>query len=527
MSEFTPRVLLVDDRKDKLLAMEAALQPLAVEIVTARSGLEAIALTKRLEFAVILLDVRMPGLDGFETAARIRQQSRSARTPIIFVSAAETPELIEQGYALGAVDYLQNLVPQILLSKVSVFVDLFTQRMEIIQGKQLEETLRSAKQEAEAANAAKDRFLAALSHELRTPLTPVIALLPALLENKDFPEEMRADLQMIQRNVQLEAHLINDLLDLTGIAKGRLHLNLQKVDAHDLVQHALSIVEEAARAKRIKVRVTLSAEQPHVWGDSVRLQQVLWNILENAIKFTPEGGDVWISSTNPQPGLFQWKCVDTGKGIEPKELGRIFHAFEQVAAPGGYRFGGLGLGLFIAKAVLERHGGSIDASSGGANEGATFVIELPVLAPTEPSPETPPLRDILVVRPLRILLVEDHVNTREVMTRLLTKRGHTVRAAESLQTAFELVAANEFDLIISDLGLPDGSGLDLMPALKSRYGLKGIAVSGYGMEEDLNKSRLAGFSAHLVKPVDFRQLEAALLKVVAEENGNPQSDLNT
>jgi CheY-like chemotaxis protein len=357
-----------------------------------------------------------------------------------------------------------------------------------------------------------------LSHELRTPLTPVIALLPALLENKDFPEEMRADLQMIQRNVQLEAHLINDLLDLTGIAKGRLHLNLQKVDAHDLTHHALTIVEESANAKKINLHVSLKAEHPHIWGDSVRLQQVLWNILENAIKFTPEEGDVWISSSNPEPGKFQLKCVDNGKGIKPEELGRIFNAFEQVAAPGGYRFGGLGLGLFISRAVLERHGGSIDACSEGADEGATFVIELPVLNPTEPSADAAPLRDILVVRPLCILLVEDHANTREVMTRLLTKRGHTVRAAESLQTAFELVATNQFDLIISDLGLPDGSGLDLMPELKSRYGLKGIAVSGYGMEEDLNKSRRAGFSAHLVKPVDFRQLEAALLKVLAEEN---------
>jgi CheY-like chemotaxis protein len=228
------------------------------------------------------------------------------------------------------------------------------------------------------------------------------------------------------------------------------------------------------------------------------------------------GGDVWISSSNPEPGRFH-QCVDSGKGIKP-ESGPDFPRIQQVAAPGGYRFGGLGLGLFISKAVLERHGGSIDAFSEGADEGATFVIELPVLTATEPPADAAPLRDILVVRPLCILLVEDHANTREVMTRLLTKRGHTVRAAESMQTAFELVATNQFDLIISDLGLPDGSGLDLMPELKSRYGLKGIAVSGYGMEEDLNKSRRAGFSAHLVKPVDFRQLEAALHKVLAEEN---------
>ena len=514
MSDALPRVLLVDDRADKLLAMEAVLQPLGVEIVKASSGLEALQLAEQTEFAVILLDVRMPGLDGLETAARLRKQKSSARTPIIFVSAVETPELIEKVYALGAVDYLQNLVPQILLSKVSVFVDLFRQRMDISERKQIEEKLRHAKQEAEAANAAKDRFLAALSHELRTPLTPVIALLPVLIENRELPEELRKDLLMIQRNVQLEAHLINDLLDLTRIIKERLHLSLQKTDTHDLVQHALRIVDDEARMKGIKLRVELDAPNPQIWADMVRLQQVFWNLLKNAVKFTPEGGEVLIRSSNPEPGKLQLSVSDSGIGIHPDQLSFIFDAFEQVAPVKGYRFGGLGLGLFISKAIVEQHGGSISASSEGTNRGATFTVEFAAVGSSPKPVGTLPLGSILTLRPLRILVVEDHQNTREVLTRLLTKRGHTVKTADCVQAAFDVAAEHEFDLIISDLGLPDGSGLDLMPELKSRYGLKGIAVSGYGMEEDLEKSRNAGFSAHLIKPVDFQQLEATVSRIV-------------
>ena len=519
MPDLTPRVLLVDDRVDKLYAMEAVLEPLSVQIVTARSGKAALALLAESEFAVILLDVRMPGLDGFETAARIRKLPLSARTPIIFVSAAETPELIEQGYALGAVDYLQNLVPQILLSKVSVFVDLYTQRMEISEGKQIEERLRQAKQEAEAANAAKDQFLAALSHELRTPLTPVIALLPTLLQSRNLPDDVRADLQMIHRNVQLEAHLINDLLDLTRITKGRLHLNLQKTDAHDLVEHAISIVSDEAAARRVELQVCLEAANSCVWGDAVRLQQVLWNLLKNAIKFTPPGGRVTVESSNPNGGSLRVRCSDTGSGIEPENLDRIFEAFERAPVKGGYDFGGLGLGLYISKKVLEQHGGSIRAMSDGPGQGATFIFDLPTFTLSEgcTSPNSQ-IGNVIVVRPLRILLVEDHANTREVLTRLLQRRGHTVCAAECLQDAFALAAAHQFDLIISDLGLPDGSGLDLMPELKSRYGMKGIAVSGYGMEADIHKSRDAGFSAHLIKPVDFRQLEVAVQTVLEEDS---------
>lgn len=495
--------------------MEAVLQPLNIEIVKVRSGAEAVEQVARMNFAVVLLDVRMPVMDGFETARRIRQQPRGARLPIIFVSAAETPDLIEQGYALGAVDYIKELVPQILRSKVSVFVDLYRQRMDLTERKLIEEQLRQAKREADTANAAKDRFLAALSHELRTPLTPVMALLPTLLETEDLSEAIKDDLRMIQRNVQLETHLINDLLDLTLVTKGRLHLNLHRTDGHAALHRALQIVRTEAERRDIEIETDLAAVDFHVWGDPVRLEQIFWNLLRNAIKFSDGALKVMVRSSNPWPAVLRFEISDAGVGLEPAELQRIFKPFEQPHDAQGYRFGGLGMGLFISQAIAAQHGTQIEALSEGRGQGATFRLELRTTNPSQDTVEETPLGEPMDHRGLRILLVEDHENTRQVLSRLLTKSGHSIKSAESVQAAMALAEDHEFDLIISDLGLPDGSGLELMPALKRRYGLKGIAVSGYGREEDLQKSRSAGFSAHLIKPLNFHDLERTVSRVIS------------
>lgn len=510
-------MLLVDDRPDKLLAMEAVLESLHVELFKARSGPEALALCEHNEFVVILLDVRMPGMNGFEAATRIRQIPRSSRTPIIFVSAAETPELIEQGYALGAVDYIQTLVPQVLRTKVSVFVDLYRQRMEISAHQAVEAGLRREKEEAENASAAKDRFIAALSHELRTPLTPVVALLPTLLECKDISEKVREDLQMIYQSVQLETQLINDLLDLTSITKGRFPLNLQQVDLHMLVRNVLELMRGDANGKDIRFHIDLAAENSFVWADPVRIQQVLWHLTKNALRYTPSGGDVFIRTRTSDAGYVVLEVADTGIGFSSEELARIFEPFERPAAEQGFQFGGLGLGLFISRNIIEQHGGTLTAESRGENQGALFRLQLKAAERASVAGPLPRLGHVMAARPLRLLLVEDDENTREVMARLLQKRGHDVSAAENVREAMNLAASNAFDIIISDLGLPDGSGLELMPQLKDRYGLRGIAISGYGMEEDLRKSRSAGFEIHLTKPVDFQMLEAAVRQV---SNGN-------
>ncbi len=514
MLDTSARVLLADDRVDKLMAMEAILAPLKVEIVKVRSGAEALEQTAVTDFAVILLDVRMPIMDGFETARRIRQQARGAVVPIIFVSAAETPELIEQGYALGAVDYIRELVPPILRSKVSVFVDLYRQRMDLTERKIIEEQLRVAKREAETANAAKDRFLAALSHELRTPLTPVVALLPTLLESEGLSDEIKNDLRMIQRNVQLETHLINDLLDLTLVTKGRLHLNLQRTDGHAALKRALQITSTEMEGREVEYETDLSAADFCVWGDPVRLEQVFWTLLRNAIKFSKGTSKVRVVSSNPRPAVLRFDIIDQGVGLAPIDLERLFKPFEQPHDAEGYRFGGLGMGLFIAQAIAAQHGTQIEAFSEGRDRGATFRLELHTTSVAQNCVAPAALGKTIGHGGLRILLVEDHVNTRHVLERLLTKSGHSIKTADSVQAALELAEDNEFDLIISDLGLPDGSGLELMPALKLRYGLKGIAVSGYGREEDLQKSRTAGFSAHLIKPLNFHDLELTVSRVL-------------
>lgn len=519
MPQSTARILLADDRTDKLMAMEAVLTPLNVEIVKVRSGAEALEAVAAHEFAAVLLDVRMPVMDGFETARRIRELPRGRVLPIIFVSAAETPDLIEQGYALGAVDYIKELVPQILRAKVSVFVDLYRQRMDLTERKVIEEELRKAKAEAETANAAKDHFLAALSHELRTPLTPVVALLPTILASEGLTEEMRNDLLMIQRNVQLETHLINDLLDLTLITKGRLHLNLQRTDAHAALRRVLQITTSEAAAKEIQVETDLGASDFHVWGDPARLDQVFWTLLRNAIKFSSTGQTVCIKTSNSHPAVLRVDVIDDGVGLDPAQLKRIFKAFEQPHDSAGHRFGGLGVGLYISQSIAAQHGTSIQAISRGQDCGSTFRIELRTTNAPQDSGDESAFPDDSTKQSLRILLVEDHDNTRQVLTRLLTNSGHEVKAAQNVQTAMELAEGYEFDLIISDLGLPDGSGLELMPELKQRYGLKGIAVSGYGREEDLQKSRLAGFSAHLIKPLNFEDLELTVSRVVALGDG--------
>jgi PAS domain S-box-containing protein len=387
---------------------------------------------------------------------------------------------------------------------------------DISNRKRANEQLERAKQAAEAANKSKDQFIAALSHELRTPLTPVVALLPTLLESTDISEEARADLLMIKRNVELEARLIDDLLDLTQISKGTLALDLRGVDAQALVEQSWQIVRHNAEQKRVTVRRIFHATDHEVWADPVRLQQVLWNLLQNAIKYTPEGGEVRIETSNPTRGTLRFTVSDSGIGVAPDDLARIFQPFERPAAADGNRFGGLGLGLFITKAIVEQHGGRIEVSSPGKGMGTIFTVELATNGAGSLGPKRAALSEVIGVRPLRILLVEDHDNTREVLTRLLTRRGHIVKSAETVTSAFKLAEANQFDLIISDLGLPDGSGLDLMPELKSRYGLKGIAVSGFGMEEDVSKSQRAGFSAHLIKPVDFRQREAVVSRIAQD-----------
>lgn len=370
--------------------------------------------------------------------------------------------------------------------------------------------LTAARAAAEAANEAKDNFLAALSHELRTPLTPVLMTVASLEDDKALPEPARRDLSLVRRNIELEARLIDDLLDITRIAQGKVEMKPDVIDVHGVLGAALDICRPDMVGKRLKLVQDLQAKEATVNGDAVRVQQILWNILRNAVKFTPSDGKIIVRSNNDN-GNVRISISDTGIGIEPEVIGRIFSPFEQADRLITRQFGGLGLGLTISKRLAELHNGTLVAQSDGRDRGATFVLTLPTVhVPTTAAigrPHGAPAA--ATTRARKILLVEDHDDTRRSMARLLARR-HEVRDANSIAAALEIAGTEPFDLVISDLGLPDGSGLDLMRELRQRHGLQGICLSGYGMEDDVARSADAGFTRHLTKPVDLDKLQAAI-----------------
>ncbi|HYJ05492.1 MAG TPA: ATP-binding protein, partial [Chthoniobacterales bacterium] len=396
--------------------------------------------------------------------------------------------------------------------------------LDITDEKNAEIVLQRAKNEAEEANRAKDRFLAMLSHELRTPLTPVLMTIAALRREPDLSDDIRRDLEVLQRNVELEALLIDDLLDLTRIAHGKLELHNDAVDVHGMIEHALSISGGDITGKHIQVIRRLEAREHHCWGDPARLQQVFWNLIKNSAKFTPEGGRLEISTRNTAEHQIVIEITDSGIGIDPQVMPRIFDAFEQGGGVITSKFGGLGLGLAISKRVVDLHLGTIEARSEGTGRGATFTVTLnametsllegPVLfLESEPDP----------VKHVQVLLVEDHLDTARVLGRILKNAGFDVSHAANVADARTLAAARRFDLLISDVGLPDGSGLELMKGLRDAQGLRGIALSGFGTEEDVAASREAGFAAHLTKPVDWERLRSEIDRLVVAKDSAARS----
>ncbi len=521
------RILVVDDRADKLLAYEVMLAELNQNIVCARSGKEALRHLLQNDFAAILLDVNMPGMDGFDTAALIRQRQRSETTPILFVSAInDTVNHISRGYSLGAVDYiLTPVVPDILRAKISVFVDLFKKTEQIKrQAEEREKLIREqtmaehARVEAERASAAKDKFLAMLSHELRTPLTPVLASVTTLEHEKSLPEELREALQIIRRNVELEARLIDDLLDLTRISKGKVRLSFEVVDAHTLLRNALEICQSEIEQKKLELLIEFGANSVFLRADPARLQQIFWNLIKNAVKFTPNGGQLRIRTSNDGAGHLQVEVEDSGCGIDPEVLPRIFYAFEQGRRS---QLGGLGLGLAITKALVEAHQGSIAAESHGRDRGSKFTTVFMTCERNFVSESISKPQSVSKRRSVRLLLVEDHEDTNRSLTRMLRRRGYEVHPAYDVRTALDLAATKDFDVLVSDIGLPDGSGTDLFRTLRARRQIFGIALSGYGMEEDIRRSRDVGFSHHLVKPVDLNKLDSLIQEVPLPGKTNP------
>ncbi len=396
--------------------------------------------------------------------------------------------------------------------------------IDVTARKHIEAELEQAKEVAEAASVAKDQFLAVLSHELRTPLTPVMTAAQLLGSDPGARAEQRDLARMICRNVELEARLIDDLLDLTRISRGKLELHFGSVDAHEKIRNVVEMCEADIRGAQLELEVDLQAQQHVIEADSTRVQQILWNLVKNAIKFTQSGGTIRIESENLPDGRLQIAVTDTGVGIALHLLPKIFDAFEQGSREVTRLFGGLGLGLTISKALTEAHGGKLTAHSDGAGKGSTFAIELPTSRAVESAlaaAQSP--SGSAVAKECRILLVEDHADTARAMARLLARFGYRIETADSMASALAAAGSRAFDIIISDLGLPDGSGHDLMRQLLSRFSVQGIALSGYGMEEDIARSRQAGFAEHLTKPVNIQQLRETIDRLSGGEEASTRN----
>lgn len=410
----------------------------------------------------------------------------------------------------------------VIFEDIFLFISIRQSQQMIRKSLEARAELERARDEAVQANRAKDDFIAVLSHELRTPLTPSLLNLADLTKNQGLSVAAREQVQLIKRNIELEARLIDDLLDVTRIANGKVRLDLGEVDLHECIDHALEIAHSELEGKRLKVTTQFNANDAVVIGDESRIRQVFFNLLINASKFTPS--ENWITvSTKSEEDNVRVEITDSGIGISAEVIPTLFERFQQGGPDVTRRFGGLGLGLSICRSIMELHGGGISVRSEGIGKGATFTLDFPRKAHAlESKPATIRRPSLELSAPHvtpRILLVEDHSDTRDTLARLLRRAGHEVFTAESVGSALREAERNEFELLLSDLGLPDGSGYEIMGALGNRH-IRGIALSGFGTEQDIQKSLQAGFSLHLSKPIEFERLKSAIDDISEAKNGS-------
>jgi two-component system, sensor histidine kinase len=522
-----PKILVVNDDPASLLALTSLLDQWADEtgysVVSARSGQEALRQVLLHDFAVILLDVNMPGMDGFETAEAIHQRARSADIPIIFVTAFLADEIDRlKAYQRGAVDFLFTpVIPQILHAKVAVFVALATKNEQLRrQAEKLHQrtaeltaTNRQLTREMEERRAverkshAKDEFLAMLGHELRNPLS-AISSASALLGLPGAEGNARAR-AIIQRQSQHLSRIVDDLLDLSRAMSGKVVLNKKPVDLSALVSTCLDTFRATGRTAAYKLR----AEVPPAWvdGDATRLEQVVCNLIDNAIKYTPEGGIIDIT-TEVLAEEVVFTVKDSGVGIGPDLLPHVFDVFVQGSISLDRAQGGLGIGLSLVRRLVELHGGSVEALSDGNANGSSFIIRLPrVEAPHMPT-LAPRGATNGVAKP-RVLLIEDNEDGREMMASMLGAYEYTVHQAADGLEGVAAACAHPADVALVDIGLPGIDGYEVARRLRQNpetRGMRLIALTGYGLAEDQRRVLEAGFDLHLVKPVDLRLLLDAL-----------------
>jgi signal transduction histidine kinase len=519
-------ILLVDDNPAKLRSYEVILAELGENLLTAGSARAALDLLLRTEIAVMLIDVCMPELDGFELANLIRQHPRFQKTSIIFVSAVQFSELDRlRGYQCGAVDFVPvPIVPELLRAKVAVFGELYRKTAELerlnadLERRVVERTreLEAAASELQAAVRQKDEFLATLAHELRNPLSPIRNAVHVLRSGSVSEPERSWGHDVIERQVQHLSRLVEDLVDLNRISRGKLELRRHRIDLGDALVAAIETTRPLLDQRRLAFRYHAPVAPVWVDGDLVRLAQVFTNLIANAAQYTPEGGRVELA-LDYEVGQVDVCVRDSGVGISPDRLPHVFDMFYQAHdGTSGGSHGSLGIGLTLVKRLIDLHGGVVSAFSDGVGQGSEFRVRLPVLPPDETALDlrAPELAACAQAQ-CRIVIADDHEDALDSCARLLRMRGHEVHIARTGPEAIEVAGRVRPDAMLLDIGMPGLDGYETARRIRSEpWGRKIllIAQTGWGRNEDRRRSSAAGFDVHLVKPISFDQL-APLLEV--------------
>lgn len=527
-------ILVVDDVPANLLAMTALTDALGAEVVCASSGLEALRLILDRDFAVVLLDVAMPSMDGFETARLIRQRPRSRHLPIIFVTAHGHDEAwVREAYRLGAVDFLSKpVIPEMLRAKVAVFVELYERSQELARHERVlrehherehkrlleqqrqrweTESLRRNNADLVTLHRRKDEFLAVLSHELRTPLASVVAgldLLRLKLGNVADDSVHRAR-EVVDRQARQLARLVDDLLDVSRIEAGKIELRIDDVAVDAMIDQAVAAVRPALDHKRHVLNLELPDEALFVLADPARVTQILSNVLANAARYTDAGGTIRLACSAEQ-AFIELSVKDNGRGIAAEVLPHVFEPFVQERSAAD---GGLGIGLNVVKRLVEMHGGTVAAHSQGLGHGAEIVIRLPRAFPKPRATLRGERLPAACPGGLSVVLIEDDPDVREMTSELLRALGHRVSTANDAESGVEAICTLAPDLALVDIGLPGVSGYGVPERVRERLGAHGVrivALTGYGDEAARQRASESGFAAYLVKPIDVSALEGVL-----------------
>jgi len=562
-------VLLVDDQPQRLLTYESILSELGQNLVSAHSGLEALEKLMKEDFAVVLLDVSMPDMDGFEAATLIHQHPRFEKTPIIFVTGVHVSELDRlKGYKVGAVDYVSiPVVPEILRSKVAVLVELHLKRRELQELNrnlakanerlaeanttlQVEKTreletlnrvLQRANQELEAANRSlqtevtertrvelalkeadrhKDEFLAMLAHELRNPLAPIHNAVALMHRIPLMDPQMTWSRDVIGRQLSHLTRLVDDLLDVSRITRGKIKLNKEVVEIGPLVARTVETVQPLLEERGHTLRVEMPGGALSLLGDPTRLMQAIGNVLSNAAKYTERGGQVILCAVQTGHEI-EIRIRDNGIGIPPDLMPMIFNLFTQLDRSSEPAQSGLGIGLALVQRLVEMHGGSVTAHSDGPGRGSEFVIRLPLLLgdliPTNdqqlntPSALEPSMMNAEATTPpqRRILVADDNNDALESLATLLQLSGHEVYTAANGAVALESAEQHRPEVALLDIGMPKLDGYEVARRIRAQpWGARItlVALTGWGQDSDRRRSQEAGFDSHLVKPLDLDKL---------------------